>query len=169
MNQFIKQVGGGWTFLILVIVSCGVVGVFDFNLLFSTLVIFWELLRKVIPILAGVFLLIFIFNIFLNPKRITKYLGKQSGLRGWLLVIGGGILSMGAIYLWYPLLSDLKTKGMSNALIATFLYNRAVKIQLLPFLICYFGWPFTLTLTFYMVIFSVVSGLLVEKLVPSKS
>jgi len=74
---------------------------------------------------------------------------------------------MGAMYLWYPMLAELKTKGMSNALIAAFFYSRAIKIQLLPFLIYYFGWPFVIVLTVYMIIFSVVNGWLVEKIVPS--
>ncbi|MEA1909610.1 MAG: hypothetical protein U9M89_01085, partial [Patescibacteria group bacterium] len=140
MKNIAQQISGGWTFLILVLVTYGVISVTHSSLAFGALISFWKIFQKVIPILTFVFILTFLFNIFLKPKIIIKYLSKQSGLKGWLLAIGGGIISMGAIYIWYPLLADLKEKGMSNALIATFLYNRAVKLQLLPFLIYYFGW-----------------------------
>lgn len=168
MNRFIKQIGGGWIFFLIALFLFGVVIIIYPTLALPTLTSFGQLLEKILPILAFVFILIFLFNLFLKPKTIAKYIGRQSGLKGWLLAIGAGIISMGAIYMWYPLLVDLKDKGMSNALVATFLYNRAVKLQLLPFLIYYFGWPFTLTITFYMVIFSVISGWAVEKIVPSE-
>jgi len=70
----------------------------------------------------------------------------------------------GSDYMWYPLLTDLREKGMNDAFITTFLYNRAVKIQLLPFLMHYFGLTFTIVVTAYMIIFSVINGILVDKL-----
>lgn len=169
MKTLIKQLSGGWIFLILSIVLYIAVGLFDISLILQSLVILVELLQKIVPILIVVFFFIFLFNLFLSPQKVIKYLGRESGFKGWLLVIGGGIISMGTAYLWYPLLGDLKVKGMSNALIATFLYSRAIKIQLLPFLIYYFGWSFVIILTCYMIIFSVINGWLIEKIVPSKA
>ena len=168
MKTLIKQLGGGWIFLISTITLYIIVSLFDISLALQSLIVLGELLQKIIPILVVVFFFIFLFNLFLSPQKVIKYLGKESGFKGWLLVIGSGIISMGTAYLWYPLLGDLKAKGMSNALIATFLYSRAIKIQLLPFLIYYFGWSFVVILTCYMVIFSVINGWLVEKIVPSE-
>jgi uncharacterized membrane protein YraQ (UPF0718 family) len=71
---------------------------------------------------------------------------------------------MGSIYLWYPLLKELSEKGMKKGLIATFLYNRAVKIPLLPLMVYYFGWLFTLFLTLYMIIFSVFLGIIMDRI-----
>jgi len=65
--------------------------------------------------------------------------------------------------MWYPLLADLKEKGMKNSLIATFLYNRAIKIPLIPITIYYFGIKLTIILTIYMIIFSIINGILVGK------
>jgi len=94
--------------------------------------------------------------------------GKGAGVKGWLIAIFGGILSTGPIYLWYPLLSDLKEKGMKDSFIATFLYNRAVKIPLMPMMIFYFGISFTAILTIYIVIFSIINGFCVDKLLLEK-
>ena len=99
---------------------------------------------------------------------LVKWLGKESGIKGWLIAIIGGILSSGPIYMWYPLLSQIKKQGGRDGLIATFLYNRAVKIPLMPLLIYYFGWIYAIVLTFVMIIFSVFQGLIVEKIVEVK-
>jgi hypothetical protein len=54
---------------------------------------------------------------------------------------------------------------MRTALAATFLYNRAVKVPLLPLMIYYFGIAFTAVLTAYMILFSVAVGAVTEWLV----
>lgn len=97
------------------------------------------------------FCLAFIFmvflNLFLRPGHITKLLDKGVGVRGVLLTMTAGILSMGPIYAWYPLLKNLHERGFPNSLIAVFLGNRSVKPFLLPVMISYFGWIYTLILT----------------------
>jgi len=168
MKNILQKIGGGWIFFIIAVLIYGITALLNFPLASQSLLAFGKLLEKVLPTLIIVFVLIFFFNIFLKPQTIAKYISKESGIKGWIIAIIGGIISMGAIYMWYPLLADLKEKGMSNGLIAAFLYNRAIKIPLLPFLIYYFSWPFTITLTIYMIIFSVLDGWLVEKIVPSK-
>jgi len=62
----------------------------------------------------------------------------------------------------------LKEKGMKDSFIATFLYNRAVKIPLMPMMIFYFGISFTAILTIYIVIFSIINGFCVDKLLLEK-
>jgi uncharacterized membrane protein YraQ (UPF0718 family) len=106
----------------------------------------------------------YLFNIFINPKFVSKYLGKEKGLSGWVFSIVSGIISMGAIYMWYPILADLKEKGMKDGLISVFLYNMAIKIPLLPFMVFYFGLSFTIVLTIFMIIFSIINGVLIEKI-----
>ena len=101
-------------------------------------------------------------NYYVSPRKIMKYLGEESGVKGWLLAIGGGIISHGPVYIWYPLMADLKSKGMRLELIATFIYNRAIKVPLLPFMITYFSWQFVVILTAVMIVASIVQGLIVE-------
>jgi len=165
MTNIIQKIGGRWVFFIIAFLICVTAIIINPALALPTLTALEQLLKKVIPILVFVFILIFVFNLWLKPEVVVKYLSKQSGIKGWLLAIGSGMVSMGAIYMWYPLLSDLKEKGMDNSLIATFLYNRAIKLQLLPFLIYYFGWTFTIIMTIYMIIFSVINGWAVDILV----
>jgi len=107
----------------------------------------------------------FLTNCFVKPKTLAKLMGKGSGVVAWIITIVSGIISTGPIYMWYPLLSELKNKGVRPALISTFLYNRAVKIPLMPMLILYFGIKYTIILTVVMIFISVVQGLTTEKIV----
>jgi len=163
MKKLAQKIGGGWAFFAIVVALYGITGCFDGVVLLRALVIFWELFQRVIPSLVVVFALMFLFNLLFDPKKVIKYLGRDAGFKGWFLAIGAGIIAMGSIYIWYPLLADFKAKGMANGLIATFLYNQAIKIQLLPFLIYYFGWSFTIVVMFYMIIFSVIVGWIIGK------
>ena len=164
IKRAIEKVGFGEAFLLLVVVGYVFLGIFDFVLLKDVLTVLMRLLGRIVPILMVVFVVMFLTNLFFENKSISRFLGKGSGLRGWMVAIAGGIVSSGPIYMWYPLLSDLKEKGMKDSLIATFLYNRAVKIPLLPMMVHYFGSHFTIILSIYMVLFSVVNGVLVQRL-----
>jgi len=142
----------------------GLTAVVDSELALRALAGFTQLLDKVLPALALVFVLIFAINLLLDPQRVRKYLGKQSGIKGWLTAIVAGILSTGPVYAWYAVLRDLRQKGMRTSLVAVLLYSRAVKLPLLPLLAHYFGLNYTLVLVLYLIGFSVISGLIMEKI-----
>lgn len=154
---------GGWIFLAVVLGIYGLSGIIDASQTSRAIASFMQLLDKVLPVLVLVFLLIFVIDLFLNPKRIETYLGQKSGIKGWLVAIIGGILATGPIYAWYAVLSELKQKGMRASLVAVFLYSRAVKLPLLPLLVHYFGIHYTMVLVLYLVIFSLISGLVMER------
>jgi len=116
------------------------------------------LLVKIIPVLLFVIFFMGIINYFVNPKTVSKYVGKGSGIKGWLLAISTGILSHGPIYIWYPLLRDLRNQGMSSGLTAVFLYSRAIKIPLLPLMVFYFGIKFVIVLIIFIIFGSLVEG-----------
>jgi uncharacterized membrane protein YraQ (UPF0718 family) len=120
------------------------------------------LLIRVLPVLALVFGLLLLANLFLKREWLIQHLGKASGVGGWTLTVVCGILSVGPLYAWYPLLGELRGKGMSGALVATFLYSRALKLPLLPLMVHYFGVSFTVALSVCIIVFSVLSGLLMQ-------
>jgi len=164
IKKIIDKVGFGEAFLLSIVIGYVILGIFDFALLKNVLCVLTRLIARIGPVLLIVFVVMFFTHLFFEGQRIVRLLGKESGFRGWIVAISGGIASSGPIYMWYPLLSDLKEKGMKDSLIATFLYNRAVKIPLLPMMVHYFGWNFTLALSIYMILFSVVNGVVVQLL-----
>jgi len=121
-----------------------------------------NIIIQIIPVLLLVILFMALLDYFLHPKTVSKYVGKGSGIKGWSLAISTGILSHGPIYVWYPLLKDLRDRGMRSGLIAAFLYSRAIKIPLLPLMIYYFGVLFVVVLLPYIAIASLVVGEIIE-------
>ena len=165
----IKNGRGGWLFLALVLIAYGLLALADPAATSKSLDFFMRIMIQVLPILGLVFLLLFITNLMLKPKWIRNYLGTDSGIKGWIAAVLGGMLSLGPIYPWYAMLGELRQKGMRDALIAAFLYSRAVKLPLLPLMIHYFGVTYTLVLCLYLIVFSIISGIVVERLTPVRT
>ncbi|PLX50855.1 MAG: permease [Desulfobulbaceae bacterium] len=149
-------------FLLLVLVVYGLFALLDPAVTAAALGYFFSMLRKVIPILALVFVVMLLVNIFLDPARIRRHLGKDSGLRGWFYAIVSGIVISGPPFVLYPMLGDLKRHGARNALLATMLYNRNVKVYFLPAIVYYFGLRYAVVLSVYIIVFSVLNGMLLE-------
>jgi uncharacterized membrane protein YraQ (UPF0718 family) len=95
------------------------------------------------PVLLVLFVMM-ILNLFAHPGKIVQLVGEKAGSRGLLLAAAAGIISMGPIYAWYPFLKDMRAKGAGPKPIAVFLGNRAVKPVLLPIMLSYFGWLYTI-------------------------
>ena len=159
---------GGVIFLLVVACLYALAFLIDSELALNALVFSSKLLYQLLPVLLLVFVLFFVSNYLVKAEWIRTNVGRGSGLRGWIVAVVGGILSVGPIYAWYALLRDLKTKGMRTALIAVFLYNRGIKLPLLPLMIHYFGVAYTLVLAIYMTLFSLLNGFLVEKMIDRK-
>ncbi|RLG12384.1 hypothetical protein DRN69_06875 [Candidatus Pacearchaeota archaeon] len=159
----LKRIGSGWYFLVIVSLIYILLVIFKQDLFFSSLNFFYRIMLKIIPILISVFVLMVLINYFITPKFIMKHL-REKGFKKWFFVVIGGILSSGPIYMWYPLLADLKSKGLNYGLIACFLYNRAIKIPLIPFAIFYFGWKYIMVLSFVMIFMSIIQGIIINKL-----
>ncbi len=136
----------------------------DFRIFSNSLKESWDMALKIAPVMLLVLFFMILLNALVRPRMIKKYLGKGAGINGYLLAIAGGVFSHGPIFVWYPLLKDMKGEGMRSGLIAVFLYSRAVKIPLLPLLVAYFGIGYTLLLTFYTFLASLVEGMLMDKI-----
>ncbi len=165
-DRKIKSGRGGWLFLALVLIVYGLFGLVNPAATSQSLAFFTHVMHQILPVLGLVFLLLFVANLVLKPKWIRRYLGSGSGIKGWIAAVLGGMLSLGPIYPWYAMLGELRQKGMRNALVAAFLYSRAVKLPLLPLMIHYFGVSYTLILCLFLICFSIISGIVVEKLIP---
>jgi uncharacterized membrane protein YraQ (UPF0718 family) len=114
-------------------------------------------LNIVIPF-GFVFILLVAFNLFLKPEHIVKFFGKKSGIKGLVLSSTAGIISMGPVYAWYPLLKELREKGAAHSLTAIFINSRAIKPFLLPIMISYFGLGYAIVLTLITMTGTIVAG-----------
>jgi uncharacterized membrane protein YraQ (UPF0718 family) len=155
---------GGWLFLGLVVIVYVLFAIVNPASTIEALRFFARVMQKVYPALGLVFVLLFVAHLLLRPAWIKRYLGRESGLRGWLTAVVAGVLSLGPVYTWYALLGELRGKGVRPGLMGAFLYGRAIKLPLLPVMIHYFGLGYTLVLSAYLLLFSVINGLVLERL-----
>ncbi len=167
LKNKLKELSGAWYFLGIIVLVYLLLSIFNKKLYLESLHLFNQIIYTVIPIFFIVFVLMALSNYFITPQFVIKHL-KDRGIKKWFFVILGGILSSGPIYMWYPLLADLKNKGLSYGLISCFLYNRAIKIPLLPLAMIYFSWQYIFILMSVMIFVSILQGILINKLMEVK-
>jgi len=120
---------------------------------------------RVLPILAFVFFMMFLSNVFLKPQLIKRHLGDESGVRGWITVIFGSMFFSGPPFVIFPLLKEFQEHGMKKSLIATFLNNRNVQPAFVFAMAYYFGPTFAATFSAVVLVYAVLSGVLIGYLV----
>ena len=123
-----------------------------------------SILLSLLPLFLLIITITALINYFLKPKQIIKHFGKDSGAKGIFYAVIGGIISHGPMYAWYGMLADMRSQGLKDGLIATFMYARAVKLPLLPFMVDLFGLLFTIIMTLYILIAAVLQGKMIESI-----
>lgn len=154
----------GWYFLGIILAIYFFLFFINRNIFINSLNKFFSIFVDICPMLFIVFILMFIINYFMSPKWLVKHLNEKNKIKRWFIAIFAGVISTGPIYMWYPMLSDLKEKGIDSGLIATFLYARALKPALLPLMILYFGIFYTILFSCAIIVFSVVQGIIINKM-----
>ncbi|MEN8210490.1 MAG: permease [Thermodesulfobacteriota bacterium] len=154
----------GKYFLLVVLIFYGVLFFFNSQTAQLALLKSSSVLKKILPILMFVILFTAVLNFFLQPKQIANHLDRESGIKAWIWALVAGVISHGPMYVWYPMLENLRFHGMRDGLIVVFFASRTIKIPLIPMMIDYFGWAFTLILSFYILIGALVQGLILENL-----
>jgi len=123
----------------------------------------FEILKMIIPILLVVFFLMALLYTFIDAKSISRHIGEQSGVRGWVIALVGGIFSHGPAYVWYPMIANLRKHGAREGLLVAFFYTRSIKLPWLPLMVSYFGLAFTVVLTVLVILSAWIQGIIVDK------
>ena len=151
---------GGWWFLLLTVLLHLGVYLTDSALSAQSLGYFRDMLQSLLPAFGVMFLLLWLFNLLSKPQQLIRRLSRQSSVRAWFLSIAGGVLSLGPMVIWYPLLKQLRDQGMRSSLLAAFLYSRAIKIPMLPIMMHYFGVFYTGLFVSNILLFSLLNGVI---------
>ena len=159
----------GMKFLIIVLILYSVLLLSDTTSALSALQKAGSILFSLLPLFLLIITLSALINYFLKPKQIIKHFGKESGAKGVFYALIGGIISHGPMYAWYGMMQDMRTHGLKDGLIATFMYARAVKLPLLPFMVDMFGLLLTIVMTLYILIAAVLQGKIIDTVMKEKS
>ena len=157
-----------WIFLGVVVMAYLLVFFFNQERFYKIFHVFTKIIKQIVPIFSIVILLMFLLNYFVSNAFLKKHMGEDSGAKAWIISIIAGVLSIGPIYMWYPLMKELKQSGVKDRYIAAFLYNRGIKLQWLPMLVLYFSWKFSIVLLLVMLVFSIPQGIITERLTQNK-
>jgi len=164
LAKSIKKNRSGWIFLFLVVLTYLILFATGSDKVDKALYESYKILKMIAPLILVVFFIMSFINGFIDARSISKHLGDDSGIKGYVIALTGGVLSTGPGYIWYPLLQELREKGAKDGLIMAFVYARAVKIPWLPVMISYFGVKFTLVFSLYIILAALFQGVVVDKL-----
>ncbi len=117
---------------------------------------------EVLDIVTAVSIFIGLFQVWVKPPTIVKWLGKGSGLKGFILVCTFPILMGGSLFTVFPLMKTLREKGARQGAIASFITAWGGKAPLLPLETKFLGWPFALIRLSFVIIFAFIMGILMD-------
>ena len=163
-NKTVAQPAGfqGLKFLGFVVVLYIALYVFNSEKTMEALHYFLKNTLSVLPIFLFVILLTAVINYYFPKQRIAKMLQGKSKISTYSVSLVAGIISHGPVFVWYPLLKNLKEKGLQDGALITFLYGRSIKLTLLPVMIGFFGQLYTIIFMLYIAVAAVLQGLLYE-------
>ena len=127
-----------------------------------------NVIRQAILPLCLAFGMMLVLNRFITPDHVSRFLGGGMGIIGIFLSAAAGVISMGPVFAWYPFLESLRKKGASDFHLANFLSHRAVKPALLPMMILYFGWRFSLVFTIFCSLSALITATVVGLTAPKR-
>ena len=117
---------------------------------------------EILDIMIAVSIFIGLFQVWVKPATIVRWLGKGSGVKGFAFVGTFPIFMGGSLFTVFPLLKTLKDKGARTGAIASFITAWGGKAPLLPLETKFLGWPFALVRLGFIIIFAFIMGILMD-------
>ncbi len=127
-----------------------------------------KIFRDILPIFGIIYIFMVVFN-FIPEKKLKSYMQKTTGFFQYFVLSLLGMISHGPIYAWYPLLKDLKNRGLTYGSIAAYLFSKGIKLTLLPLIIHYFGIKLTVIFSVTLFILSFLQAFLIDLFMKSNT
>ncbi len=107
----------------------------------SNFIYFWADLIKVLPF---AFVLIGLFEVWVERKTVERHLGEESGVKGYLWAMVLSSITVGGVFVAFPVAYSLHKKGASLGVIFTYIGASAVcRIPMNLFELSFMGIKFT--------------------------
>ena len=121
---------------------------------------------ELIMILPAIMIIIGLFSVWIPKEMVVKYMGKTSGTKGIFVAIAIGMLPTGPLYIAFPMAIALLKKGAKISNIVIFISAWAcIKLPQELVEIQFLGIEFTLLRLALTVIFVIIMGLIIEKII----
>ena len=121
---------------------------------------------ELIMILPAIMIIIGLFSVWIPKEMVVKYMGKTSGTKGIFVAIAIGMLPTGPLYIAFPMAIALLKKGAKISNIVIFISAWAcIKLPQELVEIQFLGIEFTLLRLALTIIFVIIMGLIIEKII----
>ncbi len=101
----------------------------------------WDMLKLLPP----VFVMIALFDVWVKKETVERHLGKGSGLRGYLWAIVLASMTVGGMYIAFPVAYSLFRKGARLSVVFAFVgFAGMCRLPMTAFEISFLGPKFTL-------------------------
>ncbi len=122
------------------------------------------LFLKMLPLFICVTLFSAFLAMFVSKDVIRKYMGEESGLKGIVFGALFGTIIVGPLWVLFPMFQTFLEKGAGIAIIGAMIGAFAIKTPWLPYAAGFLGWPFVLVSFGLILVYSVIEGILMEKI-----
>jgi len=127
------------------------------------------LLLSVTILILAVMGLVGLVQVWISRDTVARLLGEEGGVKALLIAALCGTLLIGPPYVIFPLLMTIRQQGARWAVVTIVLAAYAVKLPMIPLEIGFLGWPFSLGRSLLTILFAFPTGLLVERLMKTRS
>jgi len=101
--------------------------------------------KSMFIMIPGIFILIGLFEVWVKRETVVKHLGKESGIRGYFIVMVLSGFTMGGLYVAFPVAYTLYNKGAKLSVVFTFIGAFSIcRIPMTIFEASYMGIKFTI-------------------------
>lgn len=130
---------------------------------------FYSFFLTMIKFVPAVFLLIGLFEVWIDKETIEKHLGENSGLLSYLWVIILASTTVGGLYVAFPIATALYRKGARPRIIFSYIGTAAIcRIPMTLFEASYVGVSFTAIRWLISIPLVILSSVLMEKILDAK-
>lgn len=130
---------------------------------------FYSFFLTMIKFVPAVFILIGLFEVWIDKETIEKHLGENSSYLSYLWVIILASTTVGGLYVAFPVAAALYKKGASPRIIFTYIGTAAIcRIPMTLFEASYVGVSFTAIRWGVSIPLVIISSILMEKLLSEK-
>jgi len=157
-----------WLFIIFSILI-GVGFILDLNIARGVFANFYSFFLTMLKFIPAVFILIGLFEVWIDQDLIEKHLGKDSGFLAYFWVLILASTTVGGLYVAFPVASALYKKGASPRIIFSYIGTAAIcRIPMTLFEASYVGFSFTAIRWLVSIPLVVISSILMEKFISEK-
>jgi len=159
-----KHLKDYWLFIIFVLFTAAGF-IIELNIAQGVFNNFYSFFLTMVKFVPAVFILIGLFEVWVDKETIEKHLGEESGFLSYLWAIILASTTVGGLYVAFPVAAALYKKGASPRIIFSYIGTAAIcRIPMTLFEASYVGVSFTAIRWMVSIPLVIISSILMEKM-----